>query len=135
MSGDIDQAEVAGLGAFFVVYVEFPTNRSPLTNTLGWSVSNPVPTNPCLSTAPANTMVVLIVRNGGVETRTNMMGAIFAEDGIFDTSGNLRFEGTIATNTLRTRGSPLICMSQRWLDAMPGAFIQVTPLDWSEVDR
>jgi hypothetical protein len=135
VTGDIDQADVTGLGNFFVVYVEYPQTTNPLSNQLGWNVSNPVPTNPCNSTAAANTMVILIVRNGGVATKTDFMGAIFAEDGNFDTSGNLKFEGSLSAYSIRTRGSPTICMSQRWLDAMPGAFIQVTPGSWREVDR
>ena len=134
-SGDIDQADVAGLGNFFVVYVEYPAGTDPQRNMLGWNVSSPAPVNPCNSTAPADTMVIVIVRNGGVETKAHFMGAIFAEDGRYETGANASFEGTVSAQFIRTRGSPDICNSQRWLDSMPGIFINVTPLQWSEVDR
>jgi len=135
ISGDIDQNDVAGLGNYFVVYIEFPDGSDPMRNMLGWDVESPAPTDPCDTTVPANTMIVTIVRNGGFETKTDFMGAIFAEDGVYDTSADTIFEGTIAANLIRTRGSPTICNSQRWVDSVPGVFIQVVPLQWSEVDR
>jgi hypothetical protein len=135
VTGDIDQADVTGLGNFFVVYVEFPATTNPLSNSLGWNVTNPINQSPCVATTPATSSILLIVRNGGVETKTSFLGAVFAEDGVFDTSGSLKVEGTLATGQIRTRGNPTVCLSQRWVDAMPGAFTKVTPLDWSEVDR
>ena len=135
ISGDIDQADVTGLGNYFVVYVEYPDNSDPARNMLGWNVASPAPTQACNTTVAANTMVVVIVRNGGFETKTNFMGAIFAEDGRYETGGNTVFEGTVAAQYIRTRGSPMICNSQRWVDSMPGVFLQVVPLQWSEVDR
>ena len=135
VSGDIHEADVAGLGNYFVVYVEFPDGGDPQRNMLGWDVASPAPTQPCNTTVPADTMVVVVVRNGGFETKTSFMGAIFAEDGRYETGGNTVFEGTVAAQFIRTRGSPTICNSQRWVDSMPGVFMQVTPLQWSEVDR
>jgi Tfp pilus assembly protein PilX len=135
VAGDIDQLDVAGLGQNFVVYIEYPAG-DPLSRQLGWNVTNPVPTDVCTANPPvANTMVVLIVRGAGVETKTNFMGAIFAEDGNFSTAGNLRFEGSLAANVIRTRGTPTLCMTNRWLQSMPGVFLEVTALRWSEVDR
>lgn len=135
ISGDIDQNDVAGLGNYFVVYIEYPRGTDPQRNMLGWDVQSPAPTQPCNTTVPANTMIVAIVRNGGFETKTPFMGAIFAEDGRYETGGNTVFEGTVAAQYIRTRGSPTICNSQRWVDSVPGIFMQVVPLQWSEVDR
>lgn len=135
VTGDIDTADVAGLGGFYVVYVEYREGTDPQRNMLGWNVAAPVGTSPCTSTAATNSMVVVIVRNGGFETKTSFVGAVFAEDGRYETGANASFEGTVAAQFIRTRGSPTICNSQRWLDSMPGIFITVAPLQWSEVDR
>lgn len=135
VAGALDNADVAGLGNFFVVYVEYPAGTDPQANMLNWNVTTPAPTNPCSSNAAAATNIVVIVRNGGMEPNTNFMGAIFAEDGRVEVGGNLRVEGTIAATFIRSRGTPTICNSQRWLESLPGVFIQVVPLQWSEVDR
>jgi hypothetical protein len=135
VTGDIDTAEVAGLGGFYVVYVEYPNGSDPQRNMLGWNVAAPTGTSPCTSTAATNSMVIVIVRNGGFETKTSFIGAIFAEDGRYETGANASFEGTVAAQFIRTRGSPTLCNSQRWMDSMPGIFISVVPLQWSEVDR
>jgi hypothetical protein len=135
VTGDIDTADVTGLGGFYVVYIEYPGGSDPQRNMLGWNVAAPTGTNPCSSTAATGSMVVVIVRNGGLETKSSFIGAIFAEDGRYETGANASFEGTVAAQFIRTRGSPNICNSQRWLDSMPGIFISVAPLQWSEVDR
>ena len=128
-------AEVAGLGNYFVVYIEFPEGVDPQTRMLNWNVTVPAPVNTCGTSTVSTTSVVVIVRNGGFEPNQNFMGAAFAEDGRFEIGANLRFEGTIAAEFIRTRGAPTICNSRRWLDALPGVFLQVAPLQWSEVDR
>ena len=135
VTGDINNAEVTGLGNFYVIYVEYPEGTDPQRNMLGWSVNAPTGASPCTATTPANSMVVVIVRNGGFETKSSFIGAIFAEDGRYETGANASFEGTVAAQFIRTRGSPTICNSQRWMDSLPGIFIQVAPLQWSEVDR
>lgn len=135
VTGDIDTADVTGLGNYYVVYVEYPDGTDPQRNMLGWNVAAPAGTNVCTSTTAADSMVLVIVRNGGFETKTSFIGAIFAEDGRYETGANASFEGTVAAQFIRTRGSPNLCNSQRWVDAMPGVFINVRPLQWSEVDR
>ena len=135
ISGDMTQADVTGLGNYFVVYVEYPAGSDPARNMLVWDVASPLPTQPCNTATPANTMIVVIVRNGSFTTRANFMGAIFAEDGRYEIGGNVVFEGTVAAQYIRTRGSPTVCNSQRWVDSMPGIFLQAVPLQWSEVDR
>lgn len=135
VTGDINNAEIAGLGSFFVVYIEYPRTSDPLRNMLGWAVTSPAPTNACNSTAAATTSILVIVRNGGFEPKNDFMGAVFAEDGNFEIGATTRFEGTIATQLIRSRGTPTVCNSQRWLDSMPGAFISTVPLQWSEIDR
>ena len=133
VGGPIDAADVTGLPGFYVVYVEFPAGGDPQRNILTWNVSNM--SGHCTSTTAATAGFILIVRNGSVEINTSSFGAIFAEDGRTEMGGNTRFEGTVATQFLRTRGSPTFCNSQRWVDALPGAFINVIPTQWSEVDR
>ena len=135
VTGDIDNAEVTGLGNFYVVYVEYREGTDPQRNMLGWNVAAPVGAAPCTSTAAAPSMVLVVVRNGGFETKSSFIGAVFAEDGRYETGANASFEGTVAAQFIRTRGSPTICNSQRWMDSMPGVFIQVAPLQWAEVDR
>ena len=133
VSGSIDAADVAGLPGFYTVYIEFPAGSDPQRNMLNWNVA--VGSSHCTSSTAATAGFILIVRNGSVEIGQSSFGAIFAEDGRTEMGGNTRFEGTIATQFLRTRGSPIFCNSQRWVDALPGAFIQVVPTQWSEVDR
>lgn len=135
VSGDLDNPDVAGIGNFYTVYIEYPDGTDPQRNMVNWSVTTPAPNAPCNSTAPATTMAVVIVRNGGFTTKQNFMGALFAEDGHYETGDNVAFEGTIAAQSIRTRGGPTVCNSQRWVDSMPGIYLQVTPLQWSEVDR
>ena len=136
VGGALGNGDVTGLGNFFVVYIEYPAGTDPQSNMLTWNATTPAPSNTCGVNPPAaNMMVLMIVRNGGFENTTNFMGAVFAEDGRFEVGGNVRFEGTIAASFIRSRGTPTICNSQRWLDSMPGAFMQVAPLQWSEVDR
>ncbi len=136
VAGSIDNADVTGLGNIFVVYIEYPAGTNPDSNMLTWSVTSPAPTGTaCTTTTAAATSILVVVRNGGFENNQNFMGAVFAEDGRFEIGGNTRFEGTVAASFIRSRGSPTICNSQRWLDSMPTAFLQVAPLQWSEVDR
>lgn len=135
VSGDINNGEVAGLGNYYVVYVEYPDGTDPQRNMLGWSVNSPGPIGTCTANSAGNTSVLVIVRNGGFQNNTNFFGAVFAEDGRYEIGANLRFEGTVAAQFIRTRGSPTLCNSQTWVDNMPGVFIKVAPLQWSEVDR
>jgi len=140
VSGAIDNGDVAGLGNFMVVYIEFPDGTNPLANSLSWNVTDPAPTpmTTCNSTAPPDTSVLVIVRNGGFGlSRGNgeFVGAVFAEDGRIDIKGQQRIEAAMATQYLWVRGQSVVCNSQRWVDSLPGAFISVLPLQWSEVDR
>ena len=133
VSGPIDPADVAGLGNFYVVYIDFPAGSDAQRNLLTWNISNM--SGICTGNTAVTSSFVLIVRNGGVTINTNGLGAIFAEDGPVEIGANTAFEGSVAATFLRTRGSPTFCNSQRWVDSMPGAFIQVVPVQWSEVDR
>ncbi|MBW3594084.1 MAG: hypothetical protein KY391_00790 [Actinobacteria bacterium] len=133
--GEINNNEVAGLGNYFVVYIEFPDGTDPQANMLNWNVTTPAPSNTCNTTAATNMSVLVIVRNGGFEPSQDFLGAVFAEDGRFEIGGGRRVEGTVAAQFIRTRGQPTVCNSPRWVESMPGVFLQVTPLQWSEVDR
>jgi len=139
VSGALDNADVAELGNYFLVYIEYPDGTDPQANMLEWAVSNPAPTGTCTSDAPADVSVVVVVRNGGFEPARNFgrnfLGAVFAEDGRFETGADSRFEGSIATQFIRTRGAPIICNSPRWLDSMAAVFLEVVPQQWSEIDR
>lgn len=135
VTGAINNDEVVGLGNYFVVYIEFPEGTDPLANMLSWNVTTPAPVNTCGTLEATNTSILVVVRNGGFEPSSNFLGAVFAEDGRFEIGGSLRFEGTVAAQFIRTRGSPTVCNSIRWLESMPGVFLQVAPLQWSEVDR
>ena len=112
----------------FIAYFEF-TGGTALSNRIAWSAAVP-------STCTQG-MVVLIIKNGGVNWGGNarFSGAIFAEDGSITSSGGPYIEGTIIAKQFQLRGSPTYAMSDCWFQNLPGPFVRVTALRWSEVDR
>ncbi len=112
----------------FVAYFEFE-GGSALRNRVDWNAAIP-------STCTQG-LVVLIIKNGGTKFGGNarFSGAIFAEDGVVETVGGPTVEGTVIAQEIRMRGNPTFAMSQCWLNNLPGPFVRVTALRWSESDR
>jgi hypothetical protein len=112
----------------FVAYFEFQGGNA-FTNRVDWNAAVP--------SACSQGLVVLIIKNGSTQFAGNarFSGSVFAEDGRFQTNGGPQIEGTIAAKEIIMRGSPLYSMSQCWLNNLPGPFVTVTALRWSEVDR
>ena len=112
----------------FVAYFEFQ-GGNPTTNRVDWNAAVP--------SICSQGLVVLIIKNGSTRFGGNarFSGAVFAEDGRFDTAGGPVIEGTVTAKEVQMRGSPIYSMSQCWLNNLPGPFVTVTALRWSEVDR
>lgn len=113
---------------FIVSYIEF-VGGNPLTNTVNWNAATP---NTC-----TQGMVVLIIKNGSISFGggARYSGAIFAEDGRVRTVGGPYIEGSVTAKGYELRGNPTYAMTNCWLQNLPGPFIKVTALRWSESDR
>lgn len=112
----------------FVAYFEFQGGNA-LRNRVDWNAAIP--------SVCSQGLVVLIIKNGSTQFAGNarFSGAVFAEDGSFTTNGGPQIEGTVTAKEIQMRGNPLYSMSQCWLNNLPGPFVTVTALRWSEVDR
>ncbi|HWL65002.1 MAG TPA: pilus assembly PilX N-terminal domain-containing protein [Actinomycetota bacterium] len=112
----------------FVAYFEFQGGNA-LNNRVNWDAATP-------STCSAG-LVVLIIKNGSTQFGGNarFSGAIFAEDGRVTSNGGPQIEGTVIAKDIQMRGNPIFSMSACWLQNLPGPFLRVTALRWSEADR
>jgi hypothetical protein len=113
---------------YIVAYFEFQGGNA-FTNRVDWNAAIP---NTC-----TRGMVVLIIKNGGIAWGggAQFSGAIFAEDGRVTSTGGPYIEGTVSASDIQMRGNPTYAMTNCWLQNLPGPFIQVTALRWSELDR
>jgi hypothetical protein len=120
----------------FVAYYEFE-GGSPFANNISYN-SSAVWTDPtgCVADPAVNKSMVLVVRNGGVSLggNTKLNGAIFA-DGNFDYTGTPMVNGPINATNVWVRGTADFTLDDCWVANMPWAFLTLTPIQWSEVDR
>jgi hypothetical protein len=121
----------------FVAYFEYANGQNVARNDIKWNGS----VGPCSSTPGANRTGVVVVRNGNfnIDGSTKINGAVFAREGAVVTAGTSSVNGTIIANTFDNRGSGTFTMNDPtpgcWLQNMPGPFLEVKPLTWSEIDR
>ena len=125
----VNNAALAGLPRFYVAYFDFPAGTDPFRNEINWSATYP-------STCSQGSGVV-VIRNGSVGMRggADFSGAMFLEEGRFDSAGSRLIEGLVLAKDFRLRGSPTFRLTQCWIDNFPGPFITTQALNWSEIDR
>lgn len=121
-----------------VIYLEFGAG-DPLSqqNRFQWSLQYPT----SCTAEPA----IVIVRNGGLKVQgqgtatsanaSSFFGAIFAEDGIFESEGGYVIDGTVIALDLQIGGGGIYQLSDCWLENAPGSHIAVRPTAWHEIDR
>lgn len=95
---------------------------------------------PCSDNPTTNKSVVLVVKNGDITFSggESLTGAVLAPEGMVQTSGGYRVIGTIIARTIMSNGGgfgPNFSLSGCWLRNLPGPFLDITPVHWSEVDR
>jgi hypothetical protein len=115
----------------FVAYFEFE-GGDPAANNIKWKTH----VWGCNSDPALNRSVVIVVKEGGVDVDGNYQvnGAIVA-DGNFDYHGNPEINGSIMAGNFVVRGNAKFTMDSCWVSNLPGPFLQVTPTQWSEIDR
>lgn len=95
---------------------------------------------PCSDNVETNKSIVLVVKNGDLTFSGggSLTGAVLAPEGTVATSGGYTVIGTIIARTIMSNGGgagPNFSLSGCWIRNLPGPFLDVTPTQWSEVDR
>lgn len=132
--GVIGDNDITTLNKGFVAFVEYEGGDAySNANTITWNASTPR-----CSTNPSDPYsIILIVKNGSLRmgSGSSLTGAVFVEDGQVDSVGNYTIEGTVITDTFHIRGTANFLLTDCWLRNIPGPFLTITTLRWSEVDR
>lgn len=127
--------DLAGLPNEFIAYFEFAPGTNPfgVSNEVKWKGA----VRGCSYDQAANRAGILIVRNGSLSIQNGayLNGATLVPEGRFDSAGSFTSHGTIIAKELVIRGGATFENSQCWLDNMPGAFLDVSPGRWAELDR
>lgn len=120
----------------FVVYIEFNNDGLDASvKKVHWSGNTDI--GPCSTNPPDNRTGVIIVRYGSFDSSggSYINGAMLIPEGSFESTGNFTLEGTIIVRRINTLGTVTIRLSSCWLQNLPGPFLDVVPVSWSEVDR
>ncbi len=128
-------SDIAGLPKNFVAFFDFPPSATPMS--VSWKDAY----GRCDADNPANNAsIIMVVRNGNLVLNKSgvglneLVGGFFIPDGSFDATG-FTTHGTIIARNLWLRGNATIKNSSCWVTNMPGAFLDQTPYQWSEIDR
>lgn len=120
----------------FVIYIEFNNDGlDPFAKKVTWSGGTNI--GPCSTTPANNRSAVIIVRYGSFDSSgsSSINGAMLVPEGLFESTGTFTLEGTIIVRRIVNLGTVTIRLSSCWLQNLPGPFLDVTPVSWSEVDR
>ena len=98
---------------------------------------------PCSDNPETNRSIVLVVKNGDITfsggSSEPVTGAVLAPEGTVATEGSSRIIGTVIAKTISGSGGggtePNFSLTGCWVRNLPGPFLDVTPIQWSEVDR
>jgi hypothetical protein len=122
---------VAGGTNNFIAYYEFEGGNVDSNNiTFGDDVWG------CNDDPELNKSMVLVVERGGVKLSGNaMINGAFILDGGFDYTGTPTINGTILAKDFWIRGTANFTMDECWVNNMPGPWLTLEPVHWSEVDR
>jgi hypothetical protein len=128
--------ELTGLPNHAIVYLDNEKVSTPIT--VEWWAGWPEP-DACLDPDPtnANKDILLIVRQGNLNFNQdlNLRGAVLVPEGtVSDTAHNFLI-GTFIAKKFQFNGNGTYKIDSCWLANIPGAFLDVTPIQWAEVDR
>ena len=132
--GVIGDNDITTLTKGFVAFIEYEGGDAfSNSNTITWNAS----TARCSTNPTDPYSIILIVKNGSLRmgSGSSLTGAVFVEDGQVDSVGNYTIEGTVITDTFHIRGTANFLLTECWLRNIPGPFLTITSLRWSEVDR
>lgn len=120
----------------FVVYIDFPGDGTDTyARSVKW-IGNEV-IGPCNTNPLNHRSVVWVIRNGSFDSAggAKITGAMLIPEGQFQSSGNFILEGTIIARRFLSIGTMTIRLSDCWVRNLPGPFLDVTPVSWTQVDR
>lgn len=120
----------------FVVYIEFNNDGlDPFLKKVNWAGSTNI--GPCSPAPLDNRTGVIIVRHGSFDSSgtSYINGAMLLPEGQFESTGTFTLEGTIIVRRIVNLGTVTIRLSSCWISNLPGPWLDVTPVSWSEVDR
>ena len=118
-------SDLAGLPEDYIVYFDFPVaDRQEVK----WQASS--------GSCVAGRSSVIVVRNGDIDIDGgSVAGGILAADGTVKVGGTSTVHGTIIAQTIDTRGNSSFKLDECAINALTAPFINVTPGQWSEIDR
>lgn len=132
---DSNELITRGLPNNFVAYYDLAGNDPKSSfNTIKWNAG----WSYCDEANPAATKTVtMIVPNGSVDFGGSgvVTGAVIADRGIVKTGGGATIHGTIIADELDIRGGSNFRLDDCWMKNMPFAYLDLTPLQWREIDR
>lgn len=120
----------------FVVYIEFNNDGlDPFTKKVNWTGGTDI--GPCSTNPSNNRTAVVIVRHGSFDASGGSFinGAMLLPEGEFTSTGGFTLEGTIIVRRIANSGTVTIRLSSCWLQNIPGPFLDLIPVSWTEVDR
>jgi hypothetical protein len=80
--------------------------------------------------------MVLVVERGGVDYASGaLVNGAFLLDGAFKFTGNATINGTVIASEFWFRGGATFSLDDCWVQQMPGPWLAIEPVHWSEVDR
>lgn len=128
----------AGVGNKFIAYFDFPTTGDPFAvkSTITWKA----PVGPCSFDKNLHKSAMIVIRYGSLDLtgKDEIVGAFFAPEGqvwLRGSGGIVKIHGTTIAKKIDIGGNAEVKLSDCWVSNMPGPFLGVTPLQWSEVDR
>lgn len=95
---------------------------------------------PCSDDRATNRSAVIVVKNGNINFSggNTLNGAVLAPEGTVATDGSYKVVGTIIARFISASGGGTginFSLNGCWVRNIPGPFLDVTPIRWSEVDR
>lgn len=120
-------------GTAYVAYFEYAAGGDPSTRSIKWNAG----VSPCSNDPGLNSSVTIVVRNGGIDFRSNatMYGSAIAPEGVVDAAGGFTIVGAVIANEVRLRGNSTFKLDACSQTNSPAASLNVTGGRWSEIDR
>lgn len=120
-------------GSTYVAYFEYAAGGDPSTRSIKWNAA----VSPCSNVPASNNSATIVVRNGGLDLRSNatMYGSAIAPEGVVDVAGGFTLVGSVIANEVRLRGNSTFKLDTCSQTNAPAASLNVTGGRWSEIDR
>lgn len=131
---------VVGVGNHYVAFFDYPKSGDPFSSkqTVTWKAG----VGPCSDDQSINKSVIIVIRYGSVDLtgKDEITGAFLAPDGQAWLRGQggsdvVKIHGTVIAKKIDIGGNAEVLLTECWVNNISSAFLSVTPLSWSEVDR